>query len=107
MFTWVHALASILVISEKAFTAVDLKKVSEQLKMWQDRIRIRKKPPWIFAPLNLVQTEQGTTWEEAMTARPVMRPDGLLTIALGEGDQYRVLPKVTGFFGIISSLFKG
>ncbi|CAE7610774.1 unnamed protein product, partial [Symbiodinium sp. KB8] len=30
-----------------------------------DRIRILKRPPWIFAPLNLVQTDQGTTWAEA------------------------------------------
>ncbi|CAE7555482.1 unnamed protein product, partial [Symbiodinium microadriaticum] len=43
---------------------------------------------------------------EAMTARPVMGTDGLLTIALGEGDAYRVLLKITGFFGIISALFK-
>ncbi|OLP76060.1 hypothetical protein AK812_SmicGene44055 [Symbiodinium microadriaticum] len=74
--------------------------------MWQHRIRILKKPPWIFAPLNLVETDQGTTWAEAMTARPVMGTDGLLTIALGEGANYRVLPKITGFLGIISALFK-
>ena len=41
-----------------------------------------------------------------MTARPVMGTDGLLTIALGEGANYRVLPRITGFFGIISALFK-
>ena len=46
-----------------------------------------------------------TTWAEAMTARPVMGTDGLLTIALGEGSDYRVLPKITSFFGIIA-LFK-
>ena len=72
----------------------------------QDRIRILKTPPWIFAPLNLVKTDQGTSWAEAMTARPVMGIDGLLTIALGEGTNYRVLPKITGFVGIISALFK-
>ena len=74
--------------------------MSEQLKVWQDRIRILKKPPWIFAPLSLVKTEVNTTWAEAMTARPVMGTDGLLTIALGEGPAYRVLPKITGFFGM-------
>ncbi|CAE7270546.1 unnamed protein product [Symbiodinium sp. KB8] len=103
MFTWIHALATILVINEKA--VIGGLKVSEQLKVWQDRIRILKKPPWIFAPLNLVKTEVNTTWAEAMTARPVMGTDGLLTIALGEGPAYRVLPKITGFFGIISALF--
>ena len=104
MFTWIHALATILVISEKAISGG--LKVSEQLRMWQDRMRILKKPSWIFAPLNLVQTEQGTTWAEAMTASPVMGTDGLLTIVLGEGANYRILPQITGFFGIISSLFK-
>ena len=71
MFTWIHALATILVINEKA--VIGGLKVSEQLKVWQDRIRILKKP------------DLNTTWEEAMTARPVMGADGLLTIALGEG----------------------
>ena len=104
MFTWIHALATILVINEKA--VIGGLKVSEQLRVWQDRIRILKTPPWIFAPLNPVKTDQGTTWAEAMTARPVMGIDGLLTIALGEGTNYRVLPKITGFFGIISALFK-
>ena len=104
MFTWIHALATILGINEKA--VIGGLKVSEQLKVWQDRIRILKKPPWIFAPLNLVKTDVNTTWAEAMTARPVMGTDGLLTVALGEGDAYRVLPKITGFFGIISALFK-
>ena len=37
MFTWVHALATILIIDEKAFSGG--LKVSEQLRMWQDRIR--------------------------------------------------------------------
>ena len=82
MFTWIHALATILVINEKA--VIGGLKVSEQLKVWQDRIRILKKPPWIFAPLNLVKTDVNTTWAEAMTARPVMGTDGLLTIALKE-----------------------
>ena len=72
--------------------------------MWQDRIRILTKPPWIFAPLNLVAADQGTTWAEAMTARPVMGTDGFLTIALGEGDKYHVLPLLTGFFGIIGGI---
>ena len=53
-----------------------------------------------------MKTDVNTTWAEAMTARPVTGTDGLLTIALGEGDAYRVLPKITGFFGIISALFK-
>ena len=79
MFTWIHALATILVINEKA--VIGGLKVSE---VWQDRIRILKKPPWIFAPLNLVKTDVNTTWAEAMTARPVMGTDGLLTIALKE-----------------------
>ena len=35
-----------------------------------------------------------------------MGTDGLLTIVLGEGANYRVLPRITGFFGIISALFK-
>ena len=83
MFTWIHALATILVINEKA--VIGGLKVSEQLRVWQDTIRVLKTPPWIFAPLNLVATDQGTTWEEAMTARPVMGTDGLLTIAVGEG----------------------
>ncbi|CAE7818016.1 unnamed protein product, partial [Symbiodinium microadriaticum] len=104
MFTWIHALATSLVINEKA--AIGGLKVSEQLKVWQDRIRILKKLPWIFAPLNLVKTDLNTTWEEAMTARPVMGTDGLLTIALGESPAYRVLHMITGFFGIISALFK-
>ena len=43
MFIWMHALATILVINEKAFSGG--LKVSEQLKMWQDRMRILKKPP--------------------------------------------------------------
>ena len=42
MFTWIHALATILVINEKA--VIGGLKVSEQLKVWQDRIRILKKP---------------------------------------------------------------
>ncbi|CAE7277233.1 unnamed protein product [Symbiodinium microadriaticum] len=88
MFTWVHALATILIINEKAFSGG--LKVSEQLRMWQDRLRILAKPPWILAPLHLAVTEKGTTWAEAMTARPVMGTDGTLTIALGEGENYRV-----------------
>ena len=104
MFTWVHALATILVINQKA--VIGGLKVSEQHKVWQDRIRILKKPPWIFAPLNLCKTNVNTTWAEAMTARPVMGTDGLLTIALGEGSDYRVLPKITSYFGIIAALFK-
>ena len=105
MFTWVHALATILIINEKAFSGG--LKVSEQLRMWQDRLRILAKPPWILAPLHLAVTEKGTTWAEAMTARPVMGTDGTLTIALGEGENYRVLLLLTGFFGVIGSLFKG
>ena len=79
MFTWIHALVTMLVINEKA--VIGGLKVSEQLKVWQDRIRILKKPPWIFAPLNLVKTDMNTTWAEAMTACPVMGTDGLLTLA--------------------------
>ncbi|OLP94189.1 hypothetical protein AK812_SmicGene23832 [Symbiodinium microadriaticum] len=104
MFTWVHALATILVINEKA--VLGGLKVSEQLKVWQDRIRILKKPPWIFAPLNLSKTIENTTWAEAMTARPVMGTDGLLTIAIGDGSSYKVLPKTTTYFGVIAALFK-
>ncbi|OLP79318.1 hypothetical protein AK812_SmicGene40405 [Symbiodinium microadriaticum] len=72
MFTWVHALATILVINEKAF--------SGGLKVH-----------------NLGGSHD---------CLPSHGTDGMLTIALGEGDKYRVLPKITGFFGIISSLFK-
>ncbi|OLP79803.1 hypothetical protein AK812_SmicGene39878 [Symbiodinium microadriaticum] len=104
MFTWVHALATILVINEKA--VLGGLKVSEQLMVWQDRIRILKKPPWIFAPLNLCKTIENTTWAEAMTARPVTGTDGLLTIASGDGSSYRVLPKITSYFGVIAALFK-
>ena len=104
MFTWMHALAAILVINEKA--VLGGLKVSEQLKVWQDRIRILKKPPWIFAPLNLCKTIENTTWADAMTARPVMGTDGLLTIAIGEGSSYKVLPKITAYFGVIAALFK-
>ena len=104
MFTWVHALATILVINEKA--VLGGLKVSEQLKVWQDRIRILKKPPWIFAPLNLCKTIEDTTWAEAMTARPVTGTDGLLTIAIGEGPSYKVLPKITSYFGVLAALFK-
>ena len=74
--------------------------------MWQDRIRILKKPPWIFAPLNLFKTIEDTTWAEAMTAGPVMGTDGLLTIAIGEGPSYKVLPKITSYFGVLAALFK-
>ncbi|CAE7897754.1 unnamed protein product [Symbiodinium sp. KB8] len=81
-------------------------KVSEQLRVWQDRIRILKKPPWVFAPLNLCKTIENTTWAEAMSARPVMGTDGLLTIAIGEGSTYKVLPKITSYFGIVAALFK-
>ena len=63
--------------------------------------------PGILAPLLLTATEKGTNWAEAMMARPVMGTDGTLTIALGEGENYRVLPLLTGFFGAIGSLFKG
>ncbi|CAE7023619.1 AAE3 [Symbiodinium sp. KB8] len=104
MFTWVHALATILVINEKA--VLGGLKVSEQLMVWQDRIRILKKPPWIFAPLNLCKTIENTTWAEAMTVRPVTGTDGLLTIASGTGSSYRVLPKITSYFGVIAALFK-
>ena len=104
MFTWMHALATILVINEKA--VLGGLKVSEQLRVWQDRIRILKKPPWIFAPLNMCRTIDNTSWEEAMTARPEMGTDGLLTIAIGNGPTYRLLPKITSFFGIIAGLFK-
>ena len=104
MFTWMHALATILVINEKA--VLGGLKVSEQLRVWQDRIRILKKPPWIFAPLNMCRTIDNTSWEEAMTARPEMGTDGLLTIAIGHGPTYRLLPKITSFFGIIAGLFK-
>ncbi|OLQ07317.1 hypothetical protein AK812_SmicGene9322 [Symbiodinium microadriaticum] len=104
MFTWMHALATILVINEKA--VLGGLKVSEQLKVWQDRIRILKKPPWIFAPLNLCRTIENTSWAEAMTARPVMGTDGLLTIAIGDGPTYKVLPKITSYFGVIAALFK-
>ncbi|CAE7450992.1 unnamed protein product [Symbiodinium microadriaticum] len=104
MFTWMHALATILVINEKA--VLGGLKVSEQLKVWQDRIRILKKPPWIFAPLNLCKTIENTAWAEAMTARPVMGTDGLLTIAIGDGPTYKVLPKITSYFGVIAALFK-
>ncbi|OLQ12816.1 hypothetical protein AK812_SmicGene3231 [Symbiodinium microadriaticum] len=62
--------------------------------------------PWIFAPLNLCKTIENTTWAEAMTARPIMGTDGLLTIAIGEGSTYRVLPKITSYFGVIAALFK-
>ena len=58
-FTWMHALATILVINEKA--VLGGLKVSEQLRVWQDRIRILKKPPWIFAPLNLCRTIENTS----------------------------------------------
>ena len=47
MFTWIHALATILVINEKA--VIGGLKVSEQLRVWQDTIRVLKTPPWIFA----------------------------------------------------------
>ncbi|OLQ14331.1 hypothetical protein AK812_SmicGene1531 [Symbiodinium microadriaticum] len=81
MFTWVHALATILVINEKA--VLGGLKVSEQLK-----------------------TIENTTWAEAMTARPVMGTDGLLTIAIGDGPSYKVLPKITSYFGVLAALFK-
>ena len=90
--------ATILVINEKA--VLGGLKVSEQLRVWQDRIRILKKPPWIFAPLNMCRTIDNTSWEEAMTARPEMGTDGLLTIAIGHGPTYRLLPKITSFFGV-------
>ena len=99
MFEWVHALATILIINEKAFSGG--LKVSEQLRMWQDRMRILATPPWILAPILLAMTDEGTTWTETMTARPVMGSEGMLTIALGEGPTYRELPRLTGFFGLI------
>ena len=104
MFTWMHALATILVIKEKP--VLGGLKVSEQLRVWQDRIRILKKPPWLFAPLNMCRTIDNTSWEEAMTARPEMGTDGLLTIAIGYGPTYKLLPKITTFFGIIAGLFR-
>ncbi|OLQ10417.1 hypothetical protein AK812_SmicGene5913 [Symbiodinium microadriaticum] len=104
MFTWMHALATILVINEKA--VLGGLKVSEQLRVWQDRICILKKPPWLFAPLNMCRTIDNTSWEEAMTARPEMGTDGLLTIAIGHGPTYRLLPKITSFFGVIAGLFR-
>ena len=104
MFTWMHALATILVINEKA--VLGGLKVSEQLRVWQDRIRILKKPPWLFAPLNMCRTIDNTSWEEAMTARPEMGTDGLLIIAIGHGPTYRLLPKITSFFGVIAGLFR-
>ena len=104
MFTWMHALATILVINEKP--VLGGLKVSEQLRVWQDRIRILKKLPWLFAPLNMCRTIDNTSWEEAMTARPEMGMDGLLTIAIGHGPTYKLLPKITSFFGIIAGLFR-
>ena len=104
MFTWMHALATILVIKEKP--VLGGLKVSEQLRVWQDRIRILKKPPWLFAPLNMCRTIDNTSWEEAMTARPEMGTDGLLTIAIGYGPTYKLLPKITTSFGIIAGLFR-
>ena len=41
-----------------------------------------------------------------MTARPVMGTDGLLTIAIGDGPSYKVLPKITSYFGVLAALFK-
>ena len=104
-FAWAHALATILIINDKAFNGG--LKVSEQLRMWQDRRRILAKPPWILARILQAVSDKGTTWAETMTARPVMGSEGTLTIALGEGSDYRVLPLLTSFFGLIGSLFKG
>ena len=104
MFERVHALATILIINEKAFSGG--LKVSEQLRMWQDRIKILSSPPWILLPILQAVTDSGTTWADTMTARPIMGADGLLTIALGHGAGYRELPLLTGCFGLIGSLFQ-
>ena len=48
MFTWVHALATILIINGKPFSGG--LKVSQQLRMWQDRMRILKKTPLDLRP---------------------------------------------------------
>ena len=43
MFEWVHALATILIMSEKVI--IGGLTGSEQLRMWQNRIKILEKPP--------------------------------------------------------------
>ncbi|CAE7310082.1 unnamed protein product [Symbiodinium microadriaticum] len=57
----------------------------------QQRMRILAKPPWILAPILQAVTDKGTTWAETMTARPVMGSEGMLTIALGEHDNFEIV----------------
>ena len=87
MFERVHALATILIINEKA--VMGGLTVSERRRMWQNRIKILEKPPWVLAPILKASTGANTTWADTMTARPIDGPDGLLTIALGHGNEYR------------------
>ena len=100
MFEWVHALATILIINEKA--VIGGLTASEQLKLWQNRIKILTDPPSSLASILKAETDTGTALADTMTltARPIVGPDGLLTIGLGQGDSYRESPPlITGFFG--------
>ena len=82
-FEWLHALATILVIEEKAITGGLT--ASEQAQIWQNHMQTLKQVPWIVAPITKAETKQKTTWEEAMTARVMVSASGLLTISLGQG----------------------
>ena len=105
VFEWVPALATILIINEKPVTGS--LNVSEQLRMWPDRIKILTNPPWVLTPILKAETDSGTTWANTMSPRPIVGSEGFFIIALGHGDNCRELPLITGFFGLLGALFKG
>ena len=94
----VHRQAAVVVVVVVVVVVIGGLKVSEQLRMWQDRIKILSNPPWILSPILRSVTDSRTIWADIMTARPIVVTDGLLTIALGHGADYDQTYRSCGLF---------